>query len=119
MSRILHIKILTVGVIFMDMSATWRYSYVSTTFGTGCRTGGSPSASRRNRYIRKSEKEIQKPRENKVVVRNTSVCWGVQRESGRKEGAQIWVRLPLCLMREVACLSETILCLIGSSLVLC
>jgi len=97
-------KILKVGVIFTDMSATWRYSYVSTTFDTGCRTVGSPSTSRRNRYVRKPEKEIQKPRENKIVVRNISVYWGVHRESGRKEGAQIWVSFQLFLMRDVACL---------------
>jgi hypothetical protein len=57
--------------------------------------------------------------ENKVVVRNISLCGGVYRETGRKEGAKIWVCLPLCLMREVACLSESVLCFIGSALVLC
>jgi len=32
---------------------------------------------------------------------------------------RIWVYLPLCFMREVACLSETMLCFINSSLALC
>jgi hypothetical protein len=54
------------------------------------------------------KRKYKSPRENKVVVRNIAVCWGVSRESGRKEGAEIWVSLQLCLMRDVTCLSEKI-----------
>jgi hypothetical protein len=119
MPLILFIKLLAIGVIFAGMSATWRYSSVSTTSGNGCRTGGSLSTSRRSRHVLKSEKDTQKPQREKIVVRNHLVYCGDYHESGLKEGAQICVCLPLRLMREVACLSETILCLIGSPLILC
>jgi len=75
------------GVIFIGMSATWRYSYVLTTFGNGCRTGGSLSTSRRKCHVR-AKRTYKSPRENKIVVRNTLVYWGDYRESGRKVGAQ-------------------------------
>jgi len=65
------------------------------------------------------KRKYKSPRENKIVVRNTSLCCGFYRESGRKEGSQIRVSLQLFLTRDVACLSETILCIIGCSLVLC
>ena len=65
------------------------------------------------------KRKYESPRENKIVVCNTSVCWGVYRKLVWKEGAQIWVSLQLCLMRDMSCPSETVLCLIGRPLVLC
>jgi len=95
-SLILYVKLLKVGVIFIDMSATWRYSYVSTTFGTGCRTVASPSTSRRNRYVRKPEKEIQKPqREQNSGSQHLVVLWFLSwiRSEGRVTNSGILATL--------------------------
>jgi len=47
--------------------------YASTASDNGCRIGGSPSTSRRNRYVLKAENRIQSPTESKAVGRYTSV----------------------------------------------
>ena len=67
MPLILYFRPLKIGVICTGMSATWIYLCVWTTFGNGCRTGGSPSDFRRN----------------KLLVRNISVYWCDYRESDR------------------------------------
>jgi hypothetical protein len=92
-----HVKLVVIAyhkaVISTPYQPVLNVSYlhimcISTASGNSCRTGGSPSTSRRNRRAFKAEKPIQSPTENKTVVRHTSVYWCDCRETCRTKGSR-------------------------------